>query len=87
MDYAPRNCQGRGIIAVLHRLCQTVREEVAIVDICVVVSSSRLLIFHCGSASRHSQSTQDSRRVPLCVHDYRAFRTVMAARSRQQPRV
>ena len=34
----PRNHQGRGIKAVLQVLCQTVREEMAIVDIRVVVS-------------------------------------------------
>ena len=38
----------------------------------------RLLLFHRISAGRHSGSTLDSRRVPLCVHDYRAFRTVQA---------
>ena len=32
----PRNCQGRGIIVVLH-LCQRGREDMAIVDICMVV--------------------------------------------------
>ena len=31
------------------------------------------------SASRHLDSTLDIRRVSLCVHDYRAFRTVQAA--------
>ena len=31
------------------------------------------------SASRHSDSTPDIRRVSLCVHDYRAFSTVQAA--------
>ena len=31
-------------------------------------------------ASSHSDSTLDIRRVSLCVHDYRAFRTVKAAR-------
>ena len=31
------------------------------------------------STSRHSDSTPDSKRVPLCVHDYRAFRTMQAA--------
>ena len=36
----PRNYQGRSIIAVLHFLCLTVREEMAIVDICVVVFGS-----------------------------------------------
>ena len=35
----PRNFQGRGIITVLHLLCQTVREEMAIVDIRVVFFS------------------------------------------------
>ena len=36
MGNDPRNFQGRGIIAVLHIFCQTVREEMAIVDIRVV---------------------------------------------------
>ena len=34
------------------------------------------------SASRHSESTPDRRRIPLCVHDYtdcREFRTVQEA--------
>ena len=31
------------------------------------------------SASLHFDSTSDSRRVLLCVHDYCAFRTVQAA--------
>ena len=79
----PRNFQARGIIAVLHVLCQPVREENAIVDIRVVFFFSvRLLLFHCMSASRQSDSTPDSRhawRVSLCVHDYRAFRTAQAA--------
>ena len=74
----PRNFQGRGIIAVLHLLRQTVREEMAIVHIRVVFPV-RLLLFHCMSASRHSDSTPDIRRVSLCVHDYRAFGTVQAA--------
>ena len=30
-------------------------------------------------ASRHSDITLDIMRVALCVHDYRAFRTVQAA--------
>ena len=34
-----RNFQGRGIVAVLHLLCQTVREEMAIVDIREVFGS------------------------------------------------
>ena len=59
--------------------CQTAREDVAIVDICAVVFSVRLLFFHSMSASRHSDSTPDSRRQPLCVHDERAFRAVQAA--------
>ena len=29
--------------------------------------------------------TSDSRRVSPCVHDYRAFRTVQAAHTREQP--
>ena len=33
MGNDPRNFQGRGIIAVLHFLCQTVLEDMAIVDI------------------------------------------------------
>ena len=74
----PRNYQGRSIIAVLHFLCLTVREEMAIVDICVVVFGS-IALFHWMSVSRHSESTPDSRRVPLCVHVHRAFRTVQAA--------
>ena len=37
------------------------------------------LLFHRVSASRQSDSTPDSRRVSLCVDDYRAFRTVQAA--------
>ena len=71
-----RNCQGRGIIAVLH-LCQTVREDMAIGDILMVVSCSTALL-HCISASRHSDRTPDSRRLPLCVRDYRSFRSVEA---------
>ena len=39
----------------------------------------RLLFFHCMPPGRHSDSTPDSRHVSLCVHDYRAFRTVQAA--------
>ena len=31
------------------------------------------------SARRRFDGTPDSRRVPLCVHDYRAFRTVQEA--------
>ena len=38
-----------------------------------------IVFFHCLSAGRHSDSTPDGRRVPLSVHDYRAFRTVQAA--------
>ena len=51
----------------------------AIVGIRVVFFSVRLLLFHCMSASRHSDSTPDIRRASLCVHDYRALRTVQAA--------
>ena len=51
----------------------------ATVDICVVVSGWTAP-FHCMPASRLSDSTPESRRAPLCVHDYRAFRTVQAAR-------
>ena len=66
------------------RLCytfcvKTVREEMAVVDIRVVFMSVRLLLFHCMSASRHSDSTPDTRRVSLCAHDYHACRTVQAA--------
>ena len=76
MDDDPRNFQGRGIIAVLHLLSQTVREVMAIVVILVGFVSVRLLLFHCMPASRHSDSTPDIRCVFLCVHDYRALRTV-----------
>ena len=37
MGNDPRNDQGRAIIAMLHLLCQTVREEMAIVDTRTVV--------------------------------------------------
>ena len=47
MGNGARNFQGRGIIAVLHILCQTVREEMAIVDFRAVVFSIRLLLFQC----------------------------------------
>ena len=39
----------------------------------------RLLFFHRMPPSCHSDITPGSRSVPLCVHDYRAFRTVHAA--------
>ena len=77
----PRKCQGRGIIAVLHLSGQTVREEMAIVDlrVCgVFFRSIAAPVSPCMSASRHSESTPDLRRVSLCVHDDRAFRTVQA---------
>ena len=51
--------------------------------ICVRCFSVRLLLLHVKSASRHSD--RQSRRVPLCVHDYRAFRTGCRQHSRQQP--
>ena len=37
MKNDPRNFQGRGIIAVLHLLCQTAQEEMAIAGIHAVV--------------------------------------------------
>ena len=43
----------------------------------VVFCSIALFSLHVGGS--HSDSTPDRRRVPLCVHDYRAFRTVQAA--------
>ena len=94
MDDDPRNFQGRGIIAVLHLLSQTVREVMAIVVILVGFVSVRLLLFRCMPASRHSDSTPDIRCVFLCVHDYRALRTVCTvpgstadnSRCSQQPR-
>ena len=64
----------------------------AIVDFCMVVLGS-IAVFSLHVASRHSDSTPDSRGVPLCVHDYRALCTVQAALqtvtavSSQQPRV
>ena len=45
MGNDPHNCHGRGIIAVLHGSCDTVREEMAIVDIRVVFFSVGLLFF------------------------------------------
>ena len=45
MGNDPHNCHGRGIIAVLHGSCDTVREEMAIVDIRVVFFSVGLLLF------------------------------------------
>ena len=69
---------------VVSQLCctfrQAVREEMAIVDICMVFicSIAPFSLRTYTSASRHSDSTPGSRRVPLCVHDYRAFRTVQA---------
>ena len=39
----------------------------------------RLLFVLRMSASRRSDSTPDCRSVTLCIHDYRAFRTVQAA--------
>ena len=50
----------------------------AIVGSCVVVFGS-VARFSLHVASRHSDSTPDSRRVPLSVHDYRAFYTVQTA--------
>ena len=69
-----------GIIAVLHLLSD--RQDMAIVDICMVFISVRWFFFHCSSASRSYcmiAPQTAGRRVPLCVHDCRAFRTVQAA--------
>ena len=51
----------------------------AIVDIRVVVFLVRLLFLHGMPARCHSDTTPDSRRVLLRVHDCRAFRAVPAA--------
>ena len=73
-ETTPRNFQGRDCA-----FCQIVRAgDVAIVVICVVVFGS-IALFHCMPAGRHSDSTPDSKRVLLCVHDYRALRMVQAA--------
>ena len=58
--------------------CQTVREDMTIIDICMVVLGS-IVFFHYTFASRHSDNTPDSRRVPFSVHESRAFRTMQAA--------
>ena len=75
----PRNFQARGIKAVPHLLCQTVREEMAIVDIRVVFFRLDSSFFTACPRVVTLYSTPDIRRVVLCVHNYRAFRTVQAA--------
>ena len=66
------------LIAVLHLVRQSGKTRRSLIFVwCFFLV--RLLFFHCLSAGRHSDSTPDSRRVPLSVHDYRAFRTVQAA--------
>ena len=45
--------------------CQITRESGAIIVICIVVLA-RLLLFHCMTAGRHSDSTPDSGSVRLC---------------------
>ena len=75
--------QGVGIILLqCCTFCQTVREDMAIVDVDVDVRMVILVSiapFHCMPASRRSDSTPGSRRLPLCAHDYRALRAVEAA--------
>ena len=77
MGNDPSNCDGRGITAVLH----LAREAWKIWRSLIFAWSFLVLTarFHCMSAGRYSDSTPDSRRVPLRVPDYRAFRTVQAA--------
>ena len=80
MGNAPRNCQGRGIIfnscaaLFVRQSGKTWRLLIEVWRFLVL-----LLFVHSMPASRHSDSTPDSKRVPLCVHDYRAFRTVQTA--------
>ena len=77
----------------LHLLCQTVREEMAIVDTWYMFRVFRFR-FDCSfftACPRVDTLTAPDRRVSLCVYDYRAFSTVQAALQTaaavQQPRV
>ena len=58
MGNDPRNFQGRRILAVLHRLRQTVREKIAIAGLGVFRLDCSFLTA-CMSASRHSDNTPD----------------------------
>ena len=73
-----RNCQGHGIILIIAVLHLFVREDMAIVDICMV-ALCWIALFPFMCASHRSDSTPDSKRAPLYVIYYRALRTVQAA--------
>ena len=61
--------------------CQIVREDVAIVDTCMVVFGPiGLCSLHVRQPVVTLTAPQTAgRRVPFCIHDYRAFRTAQAA--------
>ena len=68
-----------GVSQLCGTFCQTFWEDMAFVDTCMMGFWFDCSFLTPYPASRHSDSTPDSRRVPLCVHDYLAFHTVQAA--------
>lgn len=65
------------VVAVLHLVRQSGETQRLLIFVWWFLV--RLFFFHRMSAGRHTDSTPDGRRVPICVHDYRAFRAVQAA--------
>ena len=82
---APRNYQGRCIIQTTGSSCaapfgQTVRGDMAIVDICMLAFGSIVLFSTaCPRVVALTAPQTAGRRVYLCAHYYRAFRSVPAA--------
>ena len=65
MGNDPPHFSGTSVVHSCAVTCQITREDVAIIDICMVVSI-RLLCFHYMAAGRQSDSTPDTKYVRLC---------------------